>query len=167
LKAKKIGPIPSWRPLPRDEKGHLKVGDDIETFLQIPYSTFVYQVNKLLKEWKEGINILEEGKEKDEKNNRLKKEIDLAVHIYLSFKSCINIIDFYRNLREYKKVKKEKLERIKKIMKDELEITKTDFEIFKRNPEFGYHPEAFENFLRESDYIYKIKLLQKQLKTCF
>jgi len=167
LKAKKVGPIPSWRPLPRDEKGQLRVGDNLETFLKIPYSTFIYQVKKLLKKWKEGINILEEGIEKDGKNKKLKKEIDLAVHIYLSFKSCINIIDFYRNLREYKKGKKEKLERIKKIMKDELEITKTDFEIFKRNPDFGYHSEAFENFLKKSDYIYKIKLLQKQLRTRF
>jgi len=163
LKAKKIGHIPSWRPLPRDEKGHLKVGDNIETFLQIPYSIFVHQVNKLLKKWKEGINILEEGMEKDEKNKKLKREIDLATHIYLCLKSCINIIDFYRNLREYKKGKKEKLKRIKKIMKDELEITKTDFEIFKRNPDFGYHSEAFEKFFKKSDYLYKINLIQKQL----
>ncbi|MGB9677292.1 MAG: hypothetical protein ACPLZ9_01625, partial [Candidatus Ratteibacteria bacterium] len=119
------------------------------------------QVNKLLKKWDEGIEFLKKGIEIDKDNLRLKKEIDLALHIYLSFKSCINIVDFYRNLREYRRGNKEK---IKRILEDELEITERDFEIFKRNPEFGYHPEAFENFLRESDYIYKIKQIQHQLK---
>ncbi len=164
LNVEKIGVIPSWRPLPRDENGNLNIGDNLETFLDIPYSTFIHQVNKLLKKWDEGIEFLKKGIEIDKDNLRLKKEIDLALHIYLSFKSCINIVDFYRNLREYRRGNKEK---IKRILEDELEITERDFEIFKRNPEFGYHPEAFENFLRESDYIYKIKQIQHQLTSFF
>jgi len=163
IDAKKVDAIPSWRPLPRDEKGHLKVGDNLETFLDIPYETFCYQMEKLTKKWKEGLKILEQGMKKED-NKRLKREIDLANYVYLSFRSSLNIVSFYVNLREYKKGKKEETIKIKKVLEDELEITKSAYEIFKRNPDFGYHPEAYENFLNEDDFKYKISLIQSQLK---
>jgi hypothetical protein len=164
IEAKKIDVIPSWRSLPREKKGHLAIGDNLETWISMSYPVVISQFKKVLYKWQKGINALEEGLKTDKENKRLIKEIDISTHIYLSIKSTINIIDFYLNLRKYRKGDKKSLKILKKIMADELTITKADYTIFKRNRDFGYHPEAHENFLSEDDFKYKIKLLHQDIK---
>ncbi|MCL5408982.1 MAG: hypothetical protein M1135_03060 [Candidatus Omnitrophica bacterium] len=162
IEADKIEAIPSWRPLPQNEKGYLKVGDNLETWTN-PFKpeTVVYQLEKMAKEWEKGLKII---KEVNEENERLKKEIDLGYHIYLTSLSTANIIKFYLALRKYKEDRKEKRKKeIIKILKSEIEITEKDRDIFKRNKDFGYHSEAFENFLTENRYDYKIKILKSQI----
>lgn len=164
INSKKVKTIPSWLPLPRDENGYLKVGDNLETFIgEFKPEFYIKQLEKMAKEWEKGIELLEKAK-MDGENERLLKEIDIAKHIYYSFKSTSNIIEFYRILRRYKRNKAKKWkEKIIGILKEELEITEKDKEICKRNPEFGYHPEAFENFINEKEFDYKIELLKKQI----
>ena len=164
IDAEKINVIPSWRPLPRDENGYLKVGDNIETWLgHFKPEFYIKQFEKMANEWEKGIKILENGL-KYGKNEKFQKEIDIAKHIYFSFKSSANIIKFYKVLREYRKKKSKELkEKLNRILKEELEITELDREIWERNKDFGYHPEAAENFIKEKDFEYKIELLKKQI----
>jgi len=162
----KIGTIPSWRPLPKNKNGYLEIGDNLETWLDpFPETFYIKGIEKMMKDWKKGIEVMEKGL-KNSKNEKFQKEIDIAKHIYFSFASTINIIKFYTTLRKYKKNKNYKGEIIE-ILKNELEITKEDKKIWERNKNFGYHPEAAENFIDEKSFNYKIKLLQKQIKSIF
>ncbi|MCM8804197.1 MAG: hypothetical protein NC833_02960 [Candidatus Omnitrophica bacterium] len=165
INAEKVDLISSWLPLPRDKKGYLKVGDNLETWIgELKPKFYISQLKKTAREWKKGIEILEKGI-KIEENERLQKEIDIARHIYFSFKSTSNIIEFYLSLRNYKKNKGKKwVKKILKILKEELEITEKDKKIWMRNKEFGYHPEAFENFIKEKDFNYKIGILKNQIE---
>lgn len=165
IDAGRIGTIPSWRPLPRDENGYLKVGDNIETWIE-PFSPeeFIKQMETMADEWKKGIEVLEKGL-KVGTNKNFQREIDIAKHIYFSFRSTANIVKFYVHLREYNEKKEGRSkEKIIDILRKELELTEADFEIWKRNPDFGYHPEAAENFLSERDYLYKIGLLREEIE---
>jgi len=166
LKAKKKGPIASWRPLPRDKNGHLDVGDNLDEWTG-PFTPeeLIECFENMANEWKNGIDILEKTWKEDKENKNLLKELDLAKHIYLTLRSVINIIKFYVNLRKYNEKKSKTVQRnILKIMKEELEITISDRKIIKRNKDFGYHAESFTNFLPLTDFDYKINLLKKQIK---
>lgn len=141
------------------------MGDNLETWIEeFGPEFYIRQLEKMAKEWEKGIKILKEGL-RFEKSDKFQKEIDIAEHIYFSFKSTANIIKFYLDLRKFKENKEKKWkEKIIKILREDLEITEKDRKIWKRNPEFGYHPEASENFIRESDFEYKIGILKKQIE---
>jgi hypothetical protein len=137
----------------------------METWIE-PFSPeeFIKQMETMADEWEKGIEVLENGL-KAGRNKNFQREINIAKHIYFSFRSTANIVKFYANLRDYKEEKEERSkERIIDILRKELEIAEADWEIWKRNPDFGYHPEAAENFTREPDFPYKIKLLRKQIE---
>ncbi|MCX8082825.1 MAG: hypothetical protein N3D17_05465, partial [bacterium] len=86
------------------------------------------------------------------------------VHISLLIKSTINIIEFYRLLKRYRKGDITAKKKLKKLLIEELAIVEKDIEIIKRNKDFGYHPEAHENFITEKDLTYKIALLKRQIR---
>ncbi|MCM8761781.1 MAG: hypothetical protein NC929_00475 [Candidatus Omnitrophica bacterium] len=164
LNDREIKEMPSWLSLPRDKNGHLISGDNLKGWIKPFDSGFVVRTfKKLLSEWEKGIGVLEEGKEYLE-NPRYKKEIDLAIHISLLIKSTVNIIEFYKLLRRYKKGETEVKRKLKKLLKEEISIVEKDREVIKRNNDFGYHPEAHEYFITEKDLTYKITLLKSQIK---
>jgi len=166
LSAKEIEAIPSWLPLPRDKDGHLAVaGDNLKHWIK-PFSDIFVQkaFKKLLAEWEKGIETLKEGKQYL-KDPLYKKELDLAVHIALIIKSTINIIEFYRLLKRYRKGDSKAKRRLKELLKEEIDIAQKDLEIIRSNKDLGYHPEAHEYFITEKDLTYKISFLQKQIKT--
>jgi len=101
LNLKKRPPTASWRPLPRDKKGHLLSGDNLEVWVK-PFGaqTIIKAFRELLKVWEMGVAILSETLEKNEQNQRLKEELNLAKHIALSARSTINIIRFYPLFRK-------------------------------------------------------------------
>ncbi|MCX7706147.1 MAG: hypothetical protein N2115_07855 [bacterium] len=159
-----IEPVPSWLPLPRDKDGHIITGNNLKRWIDPFDAEFVVGVfEKLLSEWKKGINILRKGKEFIE-DMRYKREMDLAIHISLLMKSTINIINFYRLLGRYKKGDKTAKKKLRKVLVSELTLVKMDREIIKNNNDFGYHPEAHEYFITEKDLTYKIELLEKQIE---
>ncbi len=165
LSAESIDAIPSWLPLPRDKKGRLAVGDNLETWLT-PFSAHfaVDTFKKLLEGWGKGVSILEQGAEKCRPNQRYQKELDMAVHISLIIKSTVNIIDFYRLLREYrqKRGSEDVNAQMKHLLKEEAAIVIQDREIIGRNPDFGYHAEAHTSFITMADLDYKLRLLKDQ-----
>lgn len=164
LNDKEIEPIPSWLPLPRDKNGHIISGDNLKGWIQPFNSSFVVRAfKKLLSEWENGIKVLEEGR-RYFKEERYRKELDLAVHISLILRSTINIIEFYTVLKRYRKGARVAKTRLKNILKDELAIVEKDREIIKRNSDFGYHPEAHEQFITEKALTYKISLLKREIK---
>ncbi|MBT9138795.1 MAG: hypothetical protein DDT31_01371 [Syntrophomonadaceae bacterium] len=170
LDVNKVPPIPSWLPLPRDHRGRLIVGDNMDTWLE-PFGagTVIEALQELLKEWEKGMIILGEALKKDEKSERLKEELNLAGHINLSVRSTINIIGFYLTLREFhenrkKKVKNQLLQQIGNILKEELEIVRQDRELVKFDKRLGYHPEAHTHLFTFQDLEYKISLLKRTLK---
>jgi len=168
LEAEKTGVIPSWRPLPRDKDGHIKVGENLETWINPFTPHFVVRVfTKLLADWDKGIEILKEGQlENNKQNKRYNKELDMAVHIGLLIESTIDIIEFYRLLNLYKKNQKDRqtINKLKKLFEKQISITKKDKEIVERNKDFGYHPEAHEFFVTPETLSYKINLMQKELE---
>jgi len=157
---------PSWMPLPRDKKGHIDVGDNLEEWVS-PFTPeiIVETFKKLLKQWDPGISILKKTLKDNKENNRLQKELDLAEHIFLSVKSTINIIMFYKMLRKFKKNKTSKKlnKEIRTLFKDEIEIAEKDKKIIKRNKNFGFHPEAHTYFVTQKDLDYKISLLKSEI----
>jgi len=164
LSAKPVSAIPSYLALPRDKKGHLVVGDNLIDWL-IPFTAgfAVKTFRKLLSEWDKGIKILEEGIKENRGNPGYQKEMDMAVHISLLIKSTINIIEFYPLLKKYRKGLSGTKRLLYNLLQEELSITNNDWEIIKKNPDFGYHAEAHTNFITESDLSYKIRLLKKQI----
>lgn len=164
LKDRKVEAIPSWLSLPRDSKGHIIAGNNLNVWI-VPFEAeFVVRAfKKLISKWKKGIDVLKEGKKHFE-HSRYIREMDLAVHISLVIRSTINIIEFYRLLKKYRKGDETVKEKLNKILKDELAIVEKDREIIKRNKDFGYHPEAKEHFITEKDLSYKISVLKKQIK---
>ncbi|MFN4227492.1 MAG: hypothetical protein ACK4F0_05075 [Candidatus Ratteibacteria bacterium] len=159
---KEIKAIPSWLPLPRDKHQHIISGDNLKEWIKPFNSQFVIKAfKKLISEWQKGIDVLKEG-EKYFKDDRYKKEVDLAIHISLLIKSIINIIKFYELLKKYKEGQRKA--DLKKLLLEELSIVEKDREIIRRNKDFGYHPEANEYFITEKDLTYKIKILEEQIK---
>ncbi|MCM8785004.1 MAG: hypothetical protein NC827_02150 [Candidatus Omnitrophica bacterium] len=164
LSDKETKSIPSWLPLPRDKYGHIISGDNLKEWIKPFNSQFVVKTfKKLLSEWQKGINVLKEG-EKYFKDDRYKKEIDLAIHISLLIRSTINIIKFYKLLKKYRKGQRKAKSDLKKLLSEELTIVEKEIKIIKKNNDFGYHPEANEYFITEKDLKYKINLLKKQIK---
>lgn len=169
LSDKKVSPLASWLPLKRDAKGHLAVGDSLDTWLN-PFSaeTVIGAFQELWEEWEEGITILREAQDKDSRNQRLEEELNLACHISLSIRSTINIVKFYMALRRFHKGKKKKAGSrmpvpIRKILKEELEIATRDRELAKFDKRLGYHPEAHTHLWILPDLEYKISLLKHTL----
>ncbi|MCM8789149.1 MAG: ELKS/Rab6-interacting/CAST family protein, partial [Candidatus Omnitrophica bacterium] len=164
-----IPAIPSWMPLPRDASGHLFVGDNTKQWIK-PFSPRVAigALRELLQEWEKGIEILISAAKKDNKNRRLRQELNLAEHILLSIKSTINIIQFYQAIHRFQRNKsaaKRKIiiKQMREILKDELEITKKDKDLVKFDKRLGYHPEAHTNLFTLEDLNYKISLLEKEI----
>lgn len=165
LDAKTIPGIPSWLPLPKDKNGHLLTGDNLKVWI-VPFSAgfAIKSFRKLLAEWEIGIEILEKGTINQD-SPRYRKELDMAVHISLLVQSTINIIQFYGLLKKYRKNVPGAKVNLCNLLKKELSIVEQDREIIKRNPDFGYHPEAHTHLIKEEDIDYKISLLKKYLKT--
>ncbi len=165
LSAKSVAEIPSWLPLPRDEHGHLAVGENLKTWIKPFTAAFVVRVlKKLLSEWEKGIEVLEEGAKKHRPDDRYRKEADMALHISLLIRSTINIIEFYELLKKHRNNVPGAKKSMKKLLEDELYIAEKDRGIIKRNPDFGYHPEAHANFITAEGLNYKIGLLAKQIE---
>ena len=148
------------------EKGHIDVGDNLEEWVT-PFTPeiIVETFKKLLNQWKTGISILEKTLKNNKGNDRLQKELDLAEHIFLSVKSTIDIIMFYKMLRKFKKNKifKKLNKTLITLFKDAIEIAKQDKKIIKRNKSFGFHPEAHTYFVTQKDLDYKISLLKSEI----
>lgn len=165
LSARTVPEIPSWLPLPKDSGGHLAVGDNVKTWIEPFTAGFVARVlKKLLTEWGKGIEALEKGAKKHQADARYRKETDMAVHISLSIRSTINIIEFYGLLKKYRKNAPGAKNSKKKLLEDELAIAEKDRGIIEKNPDFGYHSEAHEYFITADDLNYKIELLKKQIE---
>ncbi|HOK80126.1 MAG TPA: hypothetical protein PK303_01880 [bacterium] len=165
ISAREIQGVPSWLSLPRDKNGHLAVaGDNLKKWIKPFSADFARKVfKKLLSEWEKGIDVLKNGtKHLDEP--RYQKELDLAVHISLLIRSTINIIEFYKLLKEHRQGNREAKINLIKLLKEEILIAEQDREIIKRNKNFGYHPEAHQYFIKDEDLSYKITIIEKQIK---
>ena len=163
LNVKKKPPTAGWRPLPRDKKGHLLLGDNLEVWVK-PFGAqiIIKAFQEVLKVWEMGVAILRRAWEKDKQNQRLKEELNLTKHIALSVRSTINIIRFYLLLRKDRKNKV--LLQIKKIFKAEIEIAIEDKKLLKFDKRLAYHPEAHTHLFTLKDLDYKISLLRSHLK---
>jgi hypothetical protein len=166
LDLKKVPTIPGWLALPRDKKGHLCVGDNLDSWItpftpELLVKAFVF----LQKIWNEGIVILENALKTDADNHRLKLEWNLAKHISLSISSTMNILRFYPLYRKYQNStggQKQKLhEKIMVLFKEELDITVQDRDCVRFDTRIGYHAEAFCHIYTLDDMDYKIRLLKK------
>ncbi|MCM8821758.1 MAG: hypothetical protein NC831_02950 [Candidatus Omnitrophica bacterium] len=164
-----IPAIASWMPVPRNVNGHLPAGDNTEHWLK-PFSarTITGALRELLQEWEKGIEILVNAADKDSGNQRLRLELNLAQHIFLSIKSTINIIQFYHAIHIFQRSKsgtkrKKTLKWMRKILKEELEISKKDKDLVKFDNRLGYHPEAHTHLFTLKDLDYKISLLEKEI----
>lgn len=168
LNARKTGPIPSWRPLPADGQGRLAVGENIETWTAPFTGAFVKKaLRQLLLEWKRGLDILRDGAKRPGKvSGRYLKELDMAEHVFLSFESIIDIIDFYRLLSLYRQEEKDGKagKALKKLFLKQLSLALRDRIIVARNSDFGFHPEAHARFVTVEGLDYKIALLRKNLR---
>jgi len=159
LNLKKKAPTASWRPLPRDKKGHLLLGDNLEVWVK-PFGPqiIVNAFRELLKVWETGVAILRRAWEKDKQNQRLKEELNLTKHIALSIRSSINIIRFYLLLRKDRESRV--LLQIKRIFKAEMQIAVEDKKLVEFDRRLGYHPEAHIHLFTLKDLDYKISLLR-------
>ncbi|OHB58236.1 MAG: hypothetical protein A2Y12_02375 [Planctomycetes bacterium GWF2_42_9] len=156
--------------MPRDKKGNLLLGDNMEFWTKpftpnIVIKAFLY----LLKDWEKGINILDDAIAIDNKNDRLKQEKTLALHIALSIRSTTNIIRFSDIMRKIQKTKNELTvstlyQDAKNIMRDEIAIAQQDRRLLMMDKQLGYHPEAFCNLYTINDIDHKIKTMRSELK---
>ncbi|MCX5642188.1 MAG: hypothetical protein NTY10_02985 [Candidatus Omnitrophica bacterium] len=161
--------ITSWCPLPRDEKGHLKLHDNNPAEWIKPFTSAVIisAFQKLLKGWEEGINILKQAIEKDRKNTALENELVVARHIMLSVQSLINIIRFYDLHRRWEKNKdcpdKALSAQLKKILEAEIVSAREEKELVKAEPRLGFYAEARVHLFTSADIEYKISLARKTI----
>ena len=157
LNLKKKPPTAAWRPLPRDKKGHLLLGDNLEVWVK-PFGPqiIIKAFRELLKVWEIGVAILRKSLEKDKQNQRLKEELNLTKHIALSVRSTINIIRFYLLLRKDRESRV--LPQIKRIFEAEMEIAIEDKKLLKLDKRLGYHPGANTYLFTLRDLDYKISL---------
>ncbi len=170
LDMKKVPLIPGWLELPRDKKGHLAVGDNLDGWID-PFTPtlLVRAFTALRKKWDEGVAILEKATQGDSENRSLKLEWNLAKHISLVVASTMNIVRFYPLYRKYRQAKKadEKaklLKQIRKLFENELENVIQDRELVKFDSRLGYHAEAYCNLYTLDDFDYKIQRLKSILR---
>jgi hypothetical protein len=163
LNAKAVPRIPSWK-LNKNGNGQLATGDNLKEWIAPFTADFAMKaLKKLLAEWEKGIHILEEGAGKNSYNPRYKKELDMAVHISLLFRSTINIIQFYGLLKKHRKKAPGARTDMYRLLQDELQIAELDRKIIRKNPDFGYHAEAHAYLITDAYLSHKISLLKKQL----
>ncbi|MFH0796371.1 MAG: hypothetical protein V2A65_04855 [Candidatus Omnitrophota bacterium] len=161
--------IPSFLPLPRDEKGHLKLSDNNPDEWIKPFTSgvVVSAFQRLLKGWEEGVDLLRQTIEKDRENQAIQNELVLARHIALSVRSTINIIRFYDLHQRWEKNKAHPNRvlsaRLKKILEEEIANAREDKELVKAEPRLGFHPEAHGHLFTPDDLDYKISLAQDTL----
>ncbi|MGC9066704.1 MAG: hypothetical protein ACP5JO_08845 [Candidatus Ratteibacteria bacterium] len=165
ISAGEIEGVPSWLSLPRDRNGHLAVaGNNLKQWIKPFSADFVQKVfKKLLSEWQKGIDVFKKGTEYLDEP-RYQKELNLAVRISLLIRSTVNIIEFYKLLKGYRKGKGHAKMNLIKLLKEEISIAEQDRDIIKRNKDFGYHPEAHEYFVKDEDLSYKITILKRHLE---
>jgi hypothetical protein len=161
---KKVGRIGSWLPLPRDRKGHLAVGDNLESWIHGMSSRIVITaLGRLLKEWRPGVLILEGALAAggDRKAPALRKEWGLARHIQLSLQSTVNIIRFIevnRRMAPSSGAVDVHYRKLKSILLEELLTAREDRKLVAADPRLGYHPEAHENLFQVKDLDHKIRI---------
>jgi len=160
-----------WLPLPRDEKGHLKVGDNLETWiLDFTPDMVIASFRLLLKEWESGVSILEEGVAGCGPGSvaNMKRELGLARHIQLSMRSTINIIRFYRINRRLEKARTARNDRLCRelmsIFEEESATAMEDKALISADHRLGYHPEIRENLFTIKDLDHKIALCRREMK---
>ena len=165
---KKEKRIASWLPLPRDKGGHIKAGDNLETWVK-PFSPadVIKSFNMVLAEWNRGVKVLEslcQGLKRP--NQALLIEKQLAEHIGLSFGSTINIIQyclFYRQFRSSTGIKrKNDLEtKLLGIAGQEMKTGLRDMKLIRLDQRLGYHPEAQVHLFTIDDLKFKISLCKE------
>lgn len=171
---KKEKRIASWLPLPRDKDGHIKAGDNLETWVN-PFlpADVMRAFNMVLAEWNRGVKVLESlchGRKRP--SHALLIEKQLAEHIGLSFGSTINIIQyclFYRQFLASTSLtrrgglnRKKGLEiKLLAIAGQELKTGLRDMELVRLDPRLGYHPEAQVHLFMIDDLKFKISLCKE------
>jgi len=167
LSIKKRPPAPSWCPLPRDRRGRLMLGDNMDHWLE-PFDAKTVRLALLtvLKIWNQGLETLEQAKTLDPHNLRLKTEWNLAKHVALSLSSTVNIIDFYTLYRKFKAAEAARdrsklLKKLKSLFAKELQNALLDHELVSFDPRLGHHAEAHGKLYTVEDIDYKIALLKR------
>lgn len=167
----KPGPaISSWLPLERDKDKHLKVYDNLESWLK-PFTVgqMTEALRFLLKEWRKGCALLEKASLAEPENKALQLEKGLARHIELSVHSVANIVLFYHLLRDWRQEKNVSrksalLMRIRKLLQEELKTTEEEIKLVAEDDRLGYHAEAHTHLFTLEDLYYRRDCLKKEIK---
>lgn len=164
----KEGRIASWLPLPRDKAGHIKAGDNLETWVKpFPPLVVVKSFGLMLADWEKGVKLLRDECVKAGSGNRpLQMESNLAEHIGLSLASTINIVSyclFYRQFKVAKSLKQKRTLETKLTTIAEQEITTglRDIELVKFDSRLGFHPEAHVHLFTADDLKFKVGKCQE------
>lgn len=170
LNMRKQAAPPGWLPLPRDGRGRLVLGDDLERWIE-PFTPAVVTgaFRQLLTAWDKGLAILQRLASAHPDHRRLTLEANLAKHIALSIQSTINIVEFYPLYREYRAAqapeeKRRVLRKIAPLLQMELRTARRDRELVVADPRLGYHPEAHTHLFTSADLDYKAAVLERTLK---
>ena len=159
--------LPSHLPQPRDRKGRLSFLRDNEWTLPFGSELLVAAFRKLLKEWNEGIGILQRALRKEPDNANLQREFSLARHVAFSLQSTIDIAlfhDIIGKIRERKGETNRRLaQQLRKMLEQELEIARKDRELLTSDHRLGYHPEAFVHLFTAKDLEHKARVLKQSL----
>ena len=152
----KIGAIDSFLALPRNARGRLRVGDNLETWLA-PFGarTAIATLRVMLREWEDGLRDLAGALGEAPRHEALQKEFGIARHVALCIHSTINIIRFYTELRR----KTQNRKNICRILRQELDIAKEDRILVAFDNRLGFHPEAQTHLYTVADLDYKIRKL--------
>lgn len=161
--------IANFCPLPRDEKGHLKLSNNNPDEWIKPFTSgvVVSAFQKLLKGWEEGVDLLRQAIDKDRENPALQNELVISRHIRLSVRSLINIVRFYGLHQRWEKNKahpdKVLSAKLKKILKEEIANAQEDKELIKAEPRLGFYADPRVYLFTSEDLDYKISLAQTTL----
>jgi len=164
---KRVERIGSWMPVPRDGKGHLAVGDNLESWIHgMSARTVISAFQRLLKEWRVGVGILKKLSPAG-KDSALRKEYGLARHIELSIQSTINISAFIQiNRRMEKSPTAIPGDNLKRIAEQEMSTAREEQLLIAADPRLGYHPEAHENLFHVKDLKFKIRTCRSLISAC-
>lgn len=157
----KVGPINGWLPLPRDAKGRLRVGDNLDAWLP-PFGARVTitALRDILRGWEAGLAEFAPALRNEPENDPLRKEFSLARHVALCIRSTINIIRFYSALRRHPQNENQ----IRRILRQELQISQEDRDLVAADDRLGFHPEAQTHLFTLADLDFKIRSLRSPLR---
>jgi hypothetical protein len=161
LRAQRVSSIAGYQPLPRDGKGFLKVGDNLETWLK-PFGPRIAlrALQAMHREWQEGVDILTDAAKLEPENKPLQRELGLARHIGLSIESVAHIIRFYVALRR----RSRETESVRGILQAELNATREDLPLVIADARLGFHPEAQTRLYSPLDLKHRIAVIKESLR---